>query len=411
MFVKPFKGLRPVREYVNLVAAKPYDVVTTVEARKIAVENDKTFYRVTRPEINFDEDVSQNDDRVILKGREVLDSFVENNIMKYDSKPSFYVYKETWNGKSQLGIYATVSVNDYVNGHIKKHELTRRDKEDERAKHVYLMRSHNGPVFLMYKSLREVNEALEKHSVGVPEYDFTDENGVTHELWVVNHEDDVKEITEVFTKVGNFYIADGHHRAAAAARAREMFRNENPNHTGNEEYNYFLAAIFPHDQLTILDYNRVVRDLNLLSENQFYDRVSESFFIEEKGRDYKPAEKHKFGMYINGEWLGLTPKNGTFDEDDVIGSLDVSILQGNLLAPILGIGDPRTDKRIDFVGGIKGTGELERLVNSGEYKVAFSLYPTSVSDLIMVADENKIMPPKSTWFEPKLKSGLVVHTI
>ncbi|OOC42644.1 DUF1015 domain-containing protein [Thermosipho sp. 1074] len=408
MIVRPFRGLRPKKDMIEKVAAKPYDVVTTEEARKEAQKNPYTFYRVTRPEINFDGEVDTHSDEVILKGKEVLEQFQEDGVMILEDKPAIYVYREEWKGYSQTGIYATFSTKEYKDGKIKKHELTRKDKEDERARHVKLMKAHTGPVFLMYRSIPEVDNLIIKHTTKEPEYDYTDESGIHHTLWIVKNENEINEIVEAFKKVDAFYIADGHHRAAAAARAAEELAKENPNHTGEEEYNYFLAVLFPHTQLHILDYNRVVKDLNGHSKEEFLKKISENFNIEETEK-FKPSKKHEFGMYIDEKWYRLTAKEGTYNENDVVSSLDVSILQENLLKPILGIENPRTDKRINFVGGIKGIEELERLVNNGEYKVAFALYPTDIEDLLRVADEEKTMPPKSTWFEPKLKSGIIVH--
>ncbi|MBT1248162.1 MULTISPECIES: DUF1015 family protein [unclassified Thermosipho (in: thermotogales)] len=408
MIVRPFRGLRPKKDMIEKVAAKPYDVVTTEEARKEAQKNPYTFYRVTRPEINFDGEVDTHSDEVILKGKEVLEQFQEDGVMILEDKPAIYVYREEWKGYSQTGIYATFSTKEYKDGKIKKHELTRKDKEDERARHVKLMKAHTGPVFLMYRSIPEVDNLIIKHTTKEPEYDYTDESGIHHTLWIVKNENEINEIVEAFKKVDAFYIADGHHRAAAAARAAEELAKENPNHTGEEEYNYFLAVLFPHTQLHILDYNRVVKDLNGHSKEEFLKKISENFNIEETEK-FKPSKKHEFGMYLDEKWYRLTAKEGTYNENDVVSSLDVSILQENLLKPILGIENPRTDKRINFVGGIKGIEELEKLVNNGEYKVAFALYPTDIEDLLRVADEEKTMPPKSTWFEPKLKSGIIVH--
>lgn len=412
MIVRPFRGLRPRKDMIEKVAAKPYDVVTTEEARKEAQKNPYTFYKVTRPEINFQDEVDTHSDEVILKGKEVLDQYQKDNVMILEEKPAIYVYKEEWKGFSQIGIYATFSTQEYREGKIKKHELTRKDKEDERAKHVKLLKAHTGPVFLMYRSKPELDELIIKHTSKTPEYGYVDDTGIHHTLWVVKDEKEINEIVDAFKSVNAFYIADGHHRAAAAARAAEEFAKENPNHTGEEEYNFFLAVLFPHNQLNILDYNRVVKDLNGLTEEEFLNKVSEKFIVEEAPKSpYKPEKKHEFGMYLNNKWYKLTAKEGTYNENDVVSSLDVAILQENLLKPILGIENPRTDKRIDFVGGIKGMEELQKLVDSGEFKVAFSLFPTSIEDLLQVADEGKIMPPKSTWFEPKLKSGILVHLI
>ncbi|MBB6062061.1 uncharacterized protein (DUF1015 family) [Thermosipho japonicus] len=410
MVVRPFRGLRPRKDMIDKVAAKPYDVVSTEEARKEAERNPYTFYKVTRPEINFDGEVNTHSDEVILKGKEVLENFQKEGVMILEDKPAIYVYKEEWKGYSQIGIYATFSTQEYREGKIKKHELTRKDKEDERARHVKLMQAHTGPVFLMYRSRPEIDQLIIKHTTKEPEYDYTDESGIHHTLWVVKDENEIKEIVDAFKSVDAFYIADGHHRAAAAARAAEELAKENPNHTGEEEYNFFLAVLFPHSQLHILDYNRVVKDLNGNSKEEFLKKVSEKFDIEDAPNSpFKPEKKHEFGMYLDGKWYKLTAKEGTFDKNDVVSSLDVAILQDNLLNPILGIENPRTDKRINFVGGIKGVEELQKLVDSGEYTVAFALYPTSIEELLQVADEGKIMPPKSTWFEPKLKSGIIVH--
>ncbi|WP_126992728.1 DUF1015 domain-containing protein [Thermosipho globiformans] len=410
MVVRPFRGLRPRKDMIDKVAAKPYDVVSTEEARKEAERNPYTFYKVTRPEINFDGEVDTHSDEVILKGKEVLENFQKEGVMILEDKPAIYVYKEEWKGYSQIGIYATFSTQEYREGKIKKHELTRKDKEDERARHVKLMQAHTGPVFLMYRSRPEIDQLIIKHTTKEPEYDYTDESGIHHTLWVVKDENEIKEIVDAFKSVDAFYIADGHHRAAAAARAAEELAKENPNHTGEEEYNFFLAVLFPHSQLHILDYNRVVKDLNGNSKEEFLKKVSEKFDIEDAPNSpFKPEKKHEFGMYLDGKWYKLSAKEGTFDKNDVVSSLDVAILQDNLLNPILGIENPRTDKRINFVGGIKGVEELQRLVDSGEYTVAFALYPTSIEELLQVADEGKIMPPKSTWFEPKLKSGIIVH--
>ncbi|ACJ75836.1 conserved hypothetical protein [Thermosipho africanus TCF52B] len=410
MVVRPFRGLRPRKDMIDKVAAKPYDVVSTEEARKEAERNPYTFYKVTRPEINFDGEVDTHSDEVILKGKEVLDNFQKEGVMILEDKPAIYVYKEEWKGYSQIGIYATFSTQEYREGKIKKHELTRKDKEDERARHVKLMQAHTGPVFLMYRSRPEIDQLIIKHTTKEPEYDYTDESGIHHTLWVVKDENEIKEIVDAFKSVDAFYIADGHHRAAAAARAAEELAKENPNHTGEEEYNFFLAVLFPHSQLHILDYNRVVKDLNGNSKEEFLKKISAKFDIEDAPNSpFKPEKKHEFGMYLDGKWYKLSAKEGTFDKNDVVSSLDVAILQNNLLNPILGIENPRTDKRINFVGGIKGVEELQRLVDSGEYTVAFALYPTSIEELLQVADEGKIMPPKSTWFEPKLKSGIIVH--
>lgn len=411
MVVRPFRALRPTKDMVSKIAAKPYDVVTEEQAREAAKNNPYVFYKVSRPEINFEYSADTHDPKVLETGRKHLEWLMNQGFMFIEDKPVFYIYQQHWKDHVQTGIFATFSVDEYIENKIKKHELTRKDKEDERALHVKVVKAHTGPVFLMYKSRPDVDELIMRNAKGEPEYDFTDETDVRHMLWVLRDEEEIKRISKAFESVDAFYIADGHHRAAAAVRAAIDFRSENPNYTGEEEYNYFLAALFPHNQLRILSYNRVVKDLNGNSEDEFLKKVSEKFDVISMDDVYKPESKHTIGMYMNSRWYKLVPKAGTYDENDVIASLDVSILQNNLLAPILGIENPRTDKRIDFVGGILGIEELVRLVDSGAFKVAFAMYPTSIEDLLRVSDEGKIMPPKSTWFEPKLKSGVVVHLI
>ncbi|MGC8955116.1 MAG: DUF1015 domain-containing protein [Fervidobacterium sp.] len=411
MIVRPFKALRPIKEMVDKIAAKPYDVVTEEQARAVARNNPYTFYKVSRPEINFDHPVDTHDPKVLETGRKHLEWLRDQGFLFVEDKPALYIYQQHWKDHVQTGVFATFSVDEYIENKIKKHELTRKDKEDERALHVKIVKAHTGPVFLMYKSKPQIDELIMRNATGTPEYDYTDESGVRHIVWVLKDESEIKRIVEAFREVDAFYIADGHHRAAAAVRAAIDFRNENPNYTGEEEFNFFLAALFPHNQLRILDYNRVVKDLDGLSEEDFLKKVSEKFEITTVNGIYKPEIKHTIGMYMDKRWYKLVPKAGTYDENDVIASLDVSILQNNLLAPILGIEDPRTDKRIDFVGGVLGIEELIKLVDSGSFKVAFAMYPTSIDDLLKVSDEGKIMPPKSTWFEPKLKSGIVVHII
>ncbi|WP_448376913.1 DUF1015 domain-containing protein [Fervidobacterium sp.] len=411
MIIRPFKALRPTKDMVSKIAAKPYDVVTEEQAREVANNNPYTFYKVSRPEINYNHPVDTHDPEILKAGRKHLEWLIDNGYMFVEDKPCIYIYQQHWRDHVQTGFFATFSVDEYIENKIKKHELTRKDKEDERALHVKVVKAHTGPVFLMYKSKPEVDSLIMKHTNGAPDYDFTDETGVRHIVWVLKDDNEIQQIVEAFKEIDAFYIADGHHRAAAAVRAAIDFRNENPNYSKEEEFNYFLAAIFPHSQLKILDYNRVVKDLNGMSEEEFFKKVSEKFNVTPISGTYKPEGKHSIGMYISGRWYKLEPKLGTYDENDVIASLDVSILQNNLLAPILGIENPRTDKRIDFVGGILGIEELIRLVDSGAFKVAFAMYPTSIDDLLKVSDEGKIMPPKSTWFEPKLKSGIVVHLI
>ncbi len=414
MIVRPFRALRPKREYVSRVAVRPYDVVTTEEARKVAKENPYCFYRITRPEIDFPEGVDTKSDEVIRRARENLEWLIDEGIMIQDEKPMLYVYKLQRGEHQQIGLVATFSVDEYERGSIKRHELTRKEKEDERAKHVYITRAHTGPVYLMYRSREDVNSTFEDVARNAePEYDFTDGIGVRHTLFLVEDEKRMESIKKAFESVEAFYIADGHHRAAAAARAREWFRKENPNHTGDEEYNYFLAVVFPHDSLRVYEYNRVVRDLNGLSEEEFLKKISEKFHVERTDEiPYRPKKVHEFGLYLGKEkWYVLEPLEGTFDENHPVERLDVSILQNNILAPILGIENPRTDPRIDFVPAVYGLGDLVNYVDEKGWALGFTLYPTPVEAIMEVSDAGLIMPPKSTWFDPKLKSGIIVHLI
>ncbi len=414
MIVRPFKGLRPREDMVEKVAVRPYDVVTTEEAREVAKKNPYCFYRVTRPEIDFEGDVDPKSDEVIKKAKENLEWLIKEGVMIQDEKPLFYVYKMQKGDHTQIGLIATFSVDEYQQGKIKKHELTRKEKEDERAKHVYILKAHTGPVYLMYKSDEEVNKTfesvVENHS---PIYDFTDRAGVIHTVYLVEDENKIKEIKEAFEKVEAFYIADGHHRAAAASRARELFKAENPDHTGEEEYNFFLAVVFPHDRLKVYEYNRVVKDLNGMTKEEFLKKLEEKFTVEKAPKTpYRPEKVHEFGLYFgNGEWYVIRPKEGIFDPNHPVEKLDVQILQKNVLSPLLGIENPRTDPRIDFVPAVNGLGELMEFVDKKGWKVGFALYPTPVEAIIEVSDAGLIMPPKSTWFDPKLKSGIVVHLI
>ncbi len=409
--VKPFKGLRPEKELVEKVASPPYDVISSKEARELVKDNPYSFLHVVKPEIDLPEDISLYDERVYKKGAENLKKFMEEKILIQDSEEYFYIYKQQMGDVVQTGLVCCASVDDYDRDVIKKHEQTRADKEEDRTKHVYTLNANTGPVFLTYKSRSEIDSLIERGKEKEPEYHFKSSDGVIHTFWVVKDRSLIEEIRENFAQISHLYVADGHHRSAAASRVRKLKMKENKNHTGDEEYNYFLVVIFPHNQLYIMDYNRVVKDLNGLSKEEFFKKVEEKFEILDENRNKKPLSRHSFGMYIDGKWYLLRAKASTFDEDDPVKSLDVSILQENLLSPILGIGDPRKDKRIDFVGGIRGTDELERLVNSGEYRVAFSMYPTSIEELMKIADAGRFMPPKSTWFEPKLRSGLVVHLL
>jgi len=409
--IRPFSALRPKKEFVERIASPPYDILDKVEARNIAKENPITFLHVIKPEIDLPDNISIYDDLVYLKGKENLDKFIRDGLMFQEDSPKFYIYRQIWGDHTQTGIVACASVDDYEMDIIKKHEATREEKEIDRTKHILTLNAQTGPVFLTYIQRPEISRLVEKIKLEKPEYDFTSEDNVTHTIWVVNSPEYIGAFETFFDSVSCFYIADGHHRSAAAARVQNLKKKENPIHTGEEEYNFFLSVIFPHNQMKILPYNRVVKELNGLSFDKFLSALKDKFIIKESEYSVEPAEKHLFGMYLNKRWFVLRASSKIINEDDPVKSLDVAILQDYLLDPILGIKDPRRDKRINFVGGIKGVKELIRLVDSGEYSVAFSMFPTSIEDLISVANAHLYMPPKSTWFEPKLKSGLFVHLL
>lgn len=410
--VKPFRGLRPRPDIADKVAAPPYDVLDSNEARQMAKGNPISFLHVNKPEIDLDPKIDLYDPRVYQKGAENLKKFITDGIMFQDKKPMFYVYRQIMGDHYQTGLVACASVDEYERDLIKKHELTRPDKEDDRVNHINTVNAQVGPVFLTYKAQKSIDQLIEKITAIEPEYDFISPDKVRHILWLVEEAQLIRKIIDLFATIDYLYVADGHHRSAAAQRVRDIRRKANPQHKGTEEYNYFLSVIFPHDQMMILDYNRVVKDLNRLTEEEFLEKVKTKFEVELIGKElYKPKKHKEFGMYLDGKWYRLIAKPKSYYEKDPVKRLDVSILQDNLLEPILGIGDPRKDKRIDFVGGIRGLKELEKRVNSGDWKVAFALYPTSIEELMTIADSGKIMPPKSTWFEPKLKSGLVVHLL
>ncbi len=410
--IKPFKGIRPKTEIAAKVASPPYDVLNSNEAREMAKENHYSFLHINKPEIDLPPETNLYSEEVYQKGAENLKRFINEGILIQDEKPCFYVYRQIMGGHSQIGLVAGASVDEYQKDLIKKHELTRADKEEDRSKHVKYLNAQTGPVFLTYKAVPEIDAIINKITARAPQNDFTADDNIKHTLWVVNDDEEIKQIQSHFEKLDYLYVADGHHRSAAASRVCDMRKAENPNHNGAEEYNFFLTVIFPDDQMYIMDYNRVVKDLNGLSESEFLEKVKEKFDVNHLGKEAsKPAEKHNFIMFLNDEWYGLKAHEGTFDPQNPVDRLDVSILMNNLLRPILNIGDPRKDKRIDFVGGIRGLGELKKRVNSGEMKTAFALYPTSIEDLMAIADAGKTMPPKSTWFEPKLRSGLVIHAL
>jgi len=409
--IRPFKGLRPDQKYAEEVAAPPYDVLNSQEARELAKDNPYSFLHVSKPEIDLPEGIDQYDERVYEKGVENFKKLMAEKVLIQDEEPCFYIYRQVMGDHEQSGIVAAASVENYNNGIIKIHEHTREDKEQDRAKHVDMLSANTGPVFLTYHAKKSIDALVEKIQKNAPLYDFTSSDGIKHTVWKVDDKDVIKKIIHEFGALDYLYVSDGHHRSAAASRVQKIRKEQNPDHTGNEEYNYFLTVIFPDDQMYIMDYNRVVKDLNGLSDDKFLKKISEKFEIEKQPVRYKPEMKHTFGMYIDGVWYKLTAKPGIFNMDDPVESLDVSILHKNIMEPLLGILNPRKDKRIDFVGGIRGLGELEKLVNSGKFKVAFAFYPTSIDDLMKVADSDNVMPPKSTWFEPKLRSGLITHLI
>jgi uncharacterized protein (DUF1015 family) len=411
--VKPFKGLRPTKELAARVAAPPYDVLDSNEAREMAKGNPYTFLHINKPEIDLSPNIDLYDKRVYEKGSENLKNFIRDGIVSQDEIPMFYVYRQVMGDHVQTGLVACASVDEYENDIIKKHELTRPDKEDDRVNHIKYLNAQVGPVFLTYKAQKSIDDLIENITYGEPTYDIISPDMVRHVMWLVRDENTIQRITDLFAVVDYLYVADGHHRSAAAQRVRDLKRKENPHHTGKEEYNYFLVVIFPHNQMQILDYNRVVKDLSGFSANEFLHKIKQKFMITPilGSKHYKPSQSREFGMFLAGKWYQLDAREGTFDLKDPVKRLNVSILQENLLAPVLGIGDPRKDKRIDFVGGIRGLKELEKRVNSGNWAIAFALYPTSIEDLMAIADAGKTMPPKSTWFEPKLRSGLVVHLL
>jgi uncharacterized protein (DUF1015 family) len=409
--IRSFYGFRPRKDMVAKVASHPYDVVNTVEARELVKGRPHSFLHVVRSEVDLPVDVHPYDDKVYAKAKENLENMISSGIMVKDDKPSLYLYQQQMGDHKQTGIVACASIEDYENDVIKKHELTRAEKENDRAKHVEVLNANTGPVFLTYPAVTGIDKLVSELIKAEPEFDFqVEDDGTFHRLWPITNPDHIDFLIEEFAKMPTLYVADGHHRSASAFRVGKKRREANPNHTGNEEYNFFLSVIFPGNQLKIMDYNRVVLDLNGLSQEEFIKQISEKFTVEKQPVNtiFRPQEKHTFGMYLPDGWYKLVAKSGTFDANDFVKALDVSNLQDNLLSPILAIGDPRKDNRIDFVGGIRGLEELEKRVKQGD-AVAFALYPTSVDDLMHIADTGTIMPPKSTWFEPKLKSGLVIH--
>ncbi|MCI5581922.1 MAG: DUF1015 domain-containing protein [Phocaeicola plebeius] len=411
--IKPFKGFRPPKDLVEQVASRPYDVLNSEEARQEAAGNEKSLYHIIKPEIDFPEGTDEHDPRVYQKAAENFQRFQDNGWLVQDEQEAYYVYAQTMNGKTQYGLVVGAYVPDYLNGTIKKHELTRRDKEEDRMKHVRVNNANLEPVFFAYPDDAELDALVARYTSRKPVYDFiAPGDGFGHSFWVIDDAADIVTITERFARMPALYIADGHHRSAAAALVGAEKAQQNPQHRGDEEYNYFMAVCFPASQLTIIDYNRVVKDLNGLTPSAFLEALRTHFTVEEKGTEiYRPDRLHNFSLYLEGQWYSLTAHPDTYDDNDPIGVLDVTISSRLILDEILGIKDLRSDKRIDFVGGIRGLGELKKRVDSGEMKVALALYPVSMKQLMDIADSGNIMPPKTTWFEPKLRSGLVVHKL
>ncbi len=412
--LKPFKGFRPKdNDTAKKIASRPYDVLNSKEAKEEAGDNELSFYHVIKPEIDLPEDIDLHSQPVYDKAKENLGKLIEGGYLFQEDKPCYYIYAQKMNSKTQYGIVAGASVEDYLNNVIKKHELTRADKEEDRKNHVRNTNFNAEPVFFAYKDNAILDLIIKEKILDEPLYDFTSGDGVGHTVWIINEGEKIKRIEDIFKNdIDYLYVADGHHRTAAAALVGVEKKENNKNHTGDEEYNFFLSVNFPASQLTIIDYNRLIKDLNGFSGKEIIEKLSESFLIEEKGSEiYKPNKLHNFSMYIDGVWYSLTAKDGTYNDDDPIGVLDVTILTEQVLSPIFNIIDLRRSDRIDFVGGIRGLGELKQRVDSGEMKVAFALYPVSMNQLMAIADSGNIMPPKSTWFEPKLRSGLILHTL
>ena len=408
--IKPFAAVRPPREIVEEVAARPYDVLNSFEAREEASE--KSLLHITRPEIDFDPIADEHSSKVYDRAVENFRLWQEKGWLVQDSKPCYYVYAQVMNGRTQYGLVLCAHADDYSEGRIKKHELTRKEKEDDRMIHVRIQNANIEPVFFSYPDNATIDAIVRDVTAGEPEYDIIAGDGFGHRFWIIDDDATIEKITGIFRDIPAFYVADGHHRTAAAARVCAEKRTENPGHTGDEEYNFFLAVAFPESQLTIIDYNRVVRDLNGLTPAEFLQALSDDFIVSEKGSEiFKPSKLHQFSMYLDGKWYSLEARPGRYDDSDPIGVLDVTVLSNLVLDRILGIKDLRTDKRIDFVGGIRGLGELAKRVDSGEMAVAFALYPVSMKQLVDIADSGHIMPPKTTWFEPKLRSGLAIHKL
>ena len=411
--IKPFKGIRPPKELVEKVESRPYDVLDSEEARAEAGDNEMSLYHIIKPEIDFPVGTSEYDPKVYEKAAENFKKFQDKGWLVQDACEHYYIYAQTMNGKTQYGLVVCAHTDDYQKGNIKKHELTRRDKEEDRMKHVRINNANIEPVFFAYPDNSVLNTLIMRYAATEPEYDFiAPVDGFRHQFWVISDQQDIDTITDEFAKMPSLYIADGHHRSAAAALVGAEKQKQNPNHKGDEEYNFFMAVCFQASQLTILDYNRVIKDLNGMSSAEFIEALKKNFIVEKKGREiYKPTKLHEFSLYLDGEWYSLVAKEGTYNNDDPIGVLDVDISSRLILDEILDIKDLRSSNRIDFVGGLRGLGELKRRVDSGEMRTALALYPVSMQQIMDIADSGKIMPPKATWFEPKLRSGLVIHKL
>ena len=411
--IKPFKGLRPPQNLVERVESRPYDVLNSEEARAEAGDNEMSLYHIIKPEIDFEPGTSEYDPRVYQRAADNFKKFQYKGWLVQDDKEQYYIYAQTMNGKTQYGLVVGAYVEDYLNGVIKKHELTRRDKEEDRMKHVRVCNANIEPVFFAYPDNSVLNDLINRYAATTPVYDFIAPiDGFRHQFWIVADDNDIATVTAEFAKMPALYIADGHHRSAAAALVGAEKAQQNPHYTGKEEYNYFMAVCFQASQLTILDYNRVVKDLNGMSAEAFLQALEKNFTVECKGSDeYKPQHLHEFSLYLDGQWYSLEAKEGTYDNNDPIGVLDVDISSRLILDQLLGIKDLRSDKRIDFVGGLRGLGELKRRVDSGEMRMALALYPVTMKQIMDIADSGKIMPPKATWFEPKLRSGLIIHKL
>lgn len=406
--IRPFKAIRPIKELVDKIASLPYDVMDSDEARNMVKDNPYSFLHVDKAEVDLPIEIDAYDDRVYEKAKENLDKMIDNGLYMEDDKPNYYIYRQVMNGRSQTGLVACASIDDYTNNIIKKHELTREEKEIDRINHVYKCEAHTGPIFLTYREDKGISDIVKEWVKKEPIYDFKADDGVAHTVWIINDEGTVNKLQELFKSVKYLYIADGHHRSASAVKVGHIKRAEKGDYTGEEEFNFFLSISYPDSELEVLDYNRTVKDLNGLSKGEFLGKVKDRFKVIESNEQVKPQEKHTFGMYIDNQWYLLKAREGIFNPEDPVDRLDVSILQNNLLRPILGIDDPRKSKRIKFIGGIRGLKELERRANT-DMKVSFSMYPTTTEDIMAIADSGETMPPKSTWFEPKPRSGLFIH--